>query len=151
MDEQGRVTVEVAGQDPFVDRAQIAHALGLPEDKIRVKYAAIGGAFGGREDISVQIALALAVWRLSQRGILCAVKIIWSREESIIGHCKRHASYIRAKWGADGHGNVLAAKCEIIQDAGAYAYTSREVLGSTVLASTGPYEIPHVKVDAYSV
>ena len=69
LDEEGRVTVEVAGQWTHVDQKQIAHALGMPAEQVRVIYPAIGGAFGGREDMSVQITLALAVWRLAQRGI----------------------------------------------------------------------------------
>jgi len=89
IDENNRITVVVAGQWIHEDQEQIAHALNLPEDAIRVVYPAIGGAFGGREDMSVQIILALAVWRLAQRGIQRAIKIVWSREESIIGHHKR--------------------------------------------------------------
>ena len=81
IDEEGRVTVQVAGQWTHEDQEQIAHALALPLDQVRVIYPAIGGAFGGREDMSVQIVLALAAWRLSQRGIHRPVKIIWSREE----------------------------------------------------------------------
>ncbi|MFA9405191.1 MAG: xanthine dehydrogenase family protein molybdopterin-binding subunit [Anaerolineales bacterium] len=151
IDEDGRVTVEVAGQWTHEDREQIAHALGLPEDRIRVIYPAIGGAFGGREDMSVQIVLALAVWRLHERGIDRPVKIIWSREESIIGHHKRHPFIIRAKWGATRDGKIVAAECDLIQDGGAYAYTSTKVLGNAILMCTGPYLIPHVKVDARSV
>ena len=151
IDEDGRVTVEVAGQWTHEDREQIAHSLGLPEDQVRVIYPAIGGAFGGREDMSVQIVLALAVWRLSQRGIDRPVKIIWSREESIIGHHKRHPFIIRAKWGATRDGKIVAAECDLIQDGGAYAYTSTKVLGNATLMCTGPYLIPHVKVDARSV
>ena len=60
-------------------------------------YPAIGGAFGGREDMSVQIVLALAAWRLDQAGIRRPVKTVWSREESIIGHCKRHPTWLRCK------------------------------------------------------
>jgi CO/xanthine dehydrogenase Mo-binding subunit len=82
IDVEGRVTVEVAGQWTHEDQEQIAHALGLPVEKVRVIYPAIGGAFGGREDMSVQIVLALAAWRLQQRGLERPVKIIWSREES---------------------------------------------------------------------
>src|SRR5690606_35781440 len=82
IDEEGRVTVQVAGQWTHKDQEQIAHALGLEKDQVRVIYPAIGGAFGGREDMSVQIVLALAAWRLWQRGINRPVKIIWSREES---------------------------------------------------------------------
>ncbi len=100
IDEEGRVTVKVGGQWTHEDQEQIAHALGLPLEQIRVIYPAIGGAFGGREDMSVQIVLALATWRLSQRGIFRPVKIIWSREESIVGHHKRHPYLIRTRWGA---------------------------------------------------
>jgi CO/xanthine dehydrogenase Mo-binding subunit len=151
IDEEGRVTVEVAGQWTHEDREQIAHALGLQEEKVRVIYPAIGGAFGGREDMSVQIVLALAAWRLDQRGIQRPVKIIWSREESVLGHHKRHPFVIRAKWGGTREGKITAAQMEIIQDGGAYAYTSTKVLGNATLLSTGPYEIENVKVDAYSV
>ena len=148
IDEQGRVTVQVAGQWTHEDQEQIAHSLQLPLEKIRVIYPAIGGAFGGREDMSVQIVLALAVWRLHQRGIDRPVKIIWSREESIIGHHKRHPYLIRTRWGATKEGKVIAADCEVIADGGAYAYTSSKVLGNATLMCTGPYEIPNVKVDA---
>jgi CO/xanthine dehydrogenase Mo-binding subunit len=78
IDDQGRVTVAVAGQWASEDQHQIAHALNLPADQVRVIYPAIGGAFGGREDMSVQIVLALAAWKLRR-----PVKIVWSREESI--------------------------------------------------------------------
>jgi CO/xanthine dehydrogenase Mo-binding subunit len=151
IDEEGRVTVEVAGQWTHEDQEQIAHALGLAHDQVRVIYPAIGGAFGGREDMSVQIVLALAAWRLSQRGIERPVKIIWSREESIIGHHKRHPYILKAKWGATKEGKVIAAEMEVIADGGAYAYTSTKVLGNATLMCTGPYEIPNVNVDSYAV
>ena len=151
MDEEGRVTVNVAGQWTHEDQEQIAHALNLPLEQVRVQYPAIGGAFGGREDMSVQIVLALAAWRLEQRGIHRPVKIIWSREESIIGHHKRHPYVIRTRWGASRAGKLLAADVEVIADGGAYAYTSTKVLGNATLMCTGPYEIPNVKVDSYAV
>jgi CO/xanthine dehydrogenase Mo-binding subunit len=151
IDDEGRVTVEVAGQWTHEDQEQIAHALGLPADQVRVIYPAIGGAFGGREDMSVQIVLALAAQHLHQRGIDRPVKIIWSREESILGHHKRHPFILRAKWGASREGKILAAEMEVIQDGGAYAYTSTKVLGNATLMCTGPYDIANVKVDAYSV
>jgi CO/xanthine dehydrogenase Mo-binding subunit len=151
IDDEGRVTVQVAGQWAHEDQQQIAHALNLPEDQVRVVYPAIGGAFGGREDLSVQIVLALAAYRLHEKGIDRPVKIIWSREESILGHHKRHPFVINAKWGATKEGMITAAEMEVIQDGGAYAYTSTKVLGNATLMCTGPYEIPHVKVDAYSV
>jgi len=151
IDEEGRVTVEVASQWTHEDQEQIAHALDLPLDRVRVIYPAIGGAFGGREDMSVQIVLALAAQHLHQRGIDRPVKIIWSREESILGHHKRHAFILRARWGASREGKILAAEMEVIQDGGAYAYTSTKVLGNATLMCTGPYDIPNVKVDACSV
>jgi CO/xanthine dehydrogenase Mo-binding subunit len=151
IDDEGRVTVKVAGQWTHEDQEQIAHALGLPLDQVRVIYPAIGGAFGGREDMSVQIVLALAAWRLSQMGILRPVKIIWNREESIIGHHKRHPYWIRARWGATREGMLLAAEVELVADSGGYAYTSTKVQGNATLMCTGPYEIPNVKVDSYAV
>jgi CO/xanthine dehydrogenase Mo-binding subunit len=79
------------------------------------------------------------------------VKIIWSREESMIGHHKRHPYTIHAKWGADRNGKILAAEMDLIADGGAYAYTSTKVLGNATLMCTGPYLIPNVKVDARAV
>ena len=151
IDEQGRITVVVGGQWTHEDQEQIAHALNLPKDRIRVIYPAIGGAFGGREDMSIQIVLALAAWELSKRGNPRPVKIIWSREESIIGHHKRHPFYIKAKWGATRAGKIVAAEIEMIADGGGYAYTSTKVLGNATLLCTGAYNIPNVKVDAYAV
>ena len=151
IDEDDRVTVVTAGQWTHEDQEQIAHSLGLPLDKVRVIYGAIGGAFGGREDMSVQIILALAAYRLSERGIARPVKIIWSREESIIGHHKRHPYYIKTKWGATNSGKILAAQVDLIADSGAYNYTSNKVMGNATLMCTGPYEIPNVSVDSHAV
>jgi len=151
IDEEGRVTVEVAGQWTHEDQDQIAHALGLPAEQVRVIYPAIGGAFGGREDMSVQIVLALAAWRLHQRGINRPVKVIWSREESIVGHHKRHPYLIKSRWGAMRDGKIIAAEVEMIADGGAYAYTSTKVMGNATFVAAGPYEIPNVNVDSYAV
>src|SRR5690606_16902713 len=115
IDDSGRVTVLVAGQWVHEDREQVAHSLGLPEEQVRIIYPAIGGAFGGREDMSVQIVLGLAAMKLRR-----PVKIIWSREESILGHRKRHPTVIRAKWGATRDGKVIAAEAQVYGDAGAY-------------------------------
>ena len=151
IDEEGRVTVVVAGQAAHEDLEQIAHALNLPEEQVRVIYPAIGGAFGGREDMSVQIVLALSAWKLHQIGIDRPVKTIWSREESIVGHHKRHPYHIRSRWGATKDGKVLAAEVDMIEDGGAYMYTSTKVLGNATLMCTGTYNIPNVKVDARAV
>lgn len=151
IDEQGRVTVVVGGQWTHEDQEQIAHALNLPKDQVRVIYPAIGGAFGGREDMSVQIVLAMAAQELARRGDPRPVKIIWSREESMIGHHKRHPFSIKAKWGATREGKIVAAEVELVADGGGYAYTSTKVLGNATLLCTGAYNIPNVKVDAYAV
>jgi len=146
VDKDGRITIESGGQWTHADRTAIAHALSLPEEMIRVIYPAIGGAFGGREDLSVQIVLALATWKLQR-----PVKIVWSRRESIIGHGKRHEVAIKAKWGATKDGRLVAAESELIGDGGAYMYTSNKVLGNAAITSTGPYFIPNVKTDVYGV
>ncbi len=150
-DEEGRVTIVSAGQSTHEDLEQVAHALGLPEEKVRVIYPAIGGAFGGREDISVQVILGVAAYCLEKRGIHRPVKIIWSREESIIGHYKRHPYFLHAKWGATKDGKVIAAEVEINTDGGAYVGKSSKVMGNATLMCTGPYEIPNVKVDSNAI
>jgi len=150
-DEQDRITVAVAGQWAHEEQAMIAHALDLPKEKIRVIHPAIGGAFGGREDISIQLVMALALWRLDQRGIRRPIKTIWSRTESIIGHHKRHPYLIRAKWGATKDGKVIAARSEVLADAGAYNFTSNKVLGNATQTVSGPYAIDNVSVDAHAI
>ncbi|MEZ4735163.1 MAG: xanthine dehydrogenase family protein molybdopterin-binding subunit [Caldilineaceae bacterium] len=142
----GRIEVICAGQWMHEERQQIAHALGLPEEQIVVRYPAIGGAFGGREDISIQIVLALATWKTGR-----PVKTVWSREESIVGHHKRHPFVIWAKWGATRDGKIVAAQVDATSDAGAYAYTSTKVLGNAILSCLGPYEVPNVLLDARTV
>ncbi|NUQ38222.1 MAG: xanthine dehydrogenase family protein [Caldilineales bacterium] len=142
----GKIEVIVAGQWLHEDRHQIAHALGLPVEQIVVRYPGIGGAFGGREDMSVQIVLALAAWKLGR-----PVKMQWSRGESIRGHHKRHAAVAHAKWGATKDGRVLAMQVDVSTDAGAYAYTSTKVLGNLTLACLGPYEVANVRVDTRTV
>jgi CO/xanthine dehydrogenase Mo-binding subunit len=146
IDEQGRVTIIVAGQWTHEDQQLIAHALNLPEDRVRVIYPAIGGAFGGREDMSVQIVLALAVRALGR-----PVKIQWSREESILYHHKRHPIRLQMKWGATRDGKLTAMQARIVGDAGPYNYTSTKVLANANLMATGAYEIPNVHTDVYAV
>ena len=146
IDDAGRITIEAAGQWTHEDRHQVAHALNMPNESVRIIYPAIGGAFGGREDMSVQIVLALAAWKLHR-----PVKIIWSRQESMIGHGKRHASVVRGKWGATKDGKLVAAEIEMIADGGAYMYTSNKVLGNSTITSSGPYFIPNIKTDVYGV
>ena len=146
LDDEGRITIESAGQWTHADRKSIAHALDVPEEQVRVIYPAIGGAFGGREDLSVQIVLALAAMKLKK-----PVKIIWSRRESMIGHGKRHAAILRARWGATKEGKLIAIENEIIGDGGAYMYTTNKVLGNATITSSGPYFVPNIKTDVYGV
>ena len=146
IDAQGRVTVHGAGQNTHDDQRQIAEALGLPLEQVRIIYGPIGGAFGGREDISVQLVLALAAWRLRR-----PVKIEWTRTESIIAHTKRHPIHLKYKWGARRDGTLVAAAMDIESDAGAYASTSTSVLDNFLFAATGPYNIPNVCVDGRAV
>ncbi|HEX6292113.1 MAG TPA: xanthine dehydrogenase family protein molybdopterin-binding subunit [Herpetosiphonaceae bacterium] len=146
IDEQGRVVVETAGQWLHEDRRQIAAMLQLPEEQVIVRYAAIGGAFGGREDLSIQHVLALAAWKLRR-----PVALVWSREESMIGHHKRHPITIRCRWGAMRDGRITAVEAEVIADGGAYASTSQEVVKIASLLATGCYEVPNIAVDGYAV
>ena len=146
VDDAGRVTVVVAGQWLHEDQEQISHALGLDPEAVRVIYPAIGGAFGGREDMSVQIVLALAAYHLRR-----PVKIIWSREESILYHHKRHPVKIYTRWGATRAGRVVALEATLIGDAGAYDYTTAKVMANANLMVTGPYEVPNVHIDTYGV
>ncbi len=141
-----RVVIETAGQWLHEDRRQIARMLKLPEERVVVRYAAIGGAFGGREDLSIQHLLALAAWKLRR-----PVAIVWSREESIIGHHKRHPIAVRCRWGAMRDGRIVAVEAEVIADGGAYASTSAEVIKVAALFASGCYEIPHIAVDGYAV
>lgn len=151
IDEEGRITLVVAGQWAHKDLAQVAHALDLPEDQIRVIYPYVGGAFGGREDNSVQIVLALAAYRLQQRGIDRSIKVAWNREESMVGHGKRHPYHIYAKWGATKEGKLVAAEMSLIADGGAYQCTTTVISKVAILNCTGPYEVPNVKIDCRDV
>ncbi len=146
IDDAGRVAVVTTGQWGVKDRKQMAHALGLDEEQVRVIYPMTGGAFGGREDISVQIVVALAALRLRR-----PVKIVWSREESILAHCKRHPFRIYARWGANREGKITAAEVRMYADGGAYKFTTSIVTGNAVLNALGPYEIANVSVDAYDI
>jgi len=146
LDDEGRVVVETAGQWLHEDRRQIAALLGLAEDRVVVRYAAIGGAFGGREDLSVQGLLALAAWTLRR-----SVAIVWSREESMIAHHKRHPMRVRCRWGALRDGQITAVESEVVADGGAYASTSAEVVKIATLFASGCYEVPNISADGYAV
>lgn len=151
IDEDGRITIEIAGQWIHEDQEQVAHALDLEPDRIRIIYPAIGGAFGGREDMSLQIVMALGAWKLQRRGIRRPLRSQWTREESIVGHHKRHRGRIQARLGATREGRIVAVEADCYLDAGGYNYTSNKVLGNLHLCVAGPYEIPNARIDSYAV
>ena len=146
VDDAERLVIETAGQWLHEDRRQIAAILQLPEERVIIRYAAIGGAFGGREDLSIQHLLALAAWTLRR-----PVALVWSREESMIAHHKRHPMRVRCRWGASRDGRITAVEAEVLADGGAYASTSVEVLKVATLFASGCYEIPNIAVDGYAV
>ncbi len=142
----GRLTVYCGGQIPFGDRSQIAATLNLPEERIRVVNCLIGGGFGGKEDVSVQIHVALAAW-ITKRP----VKMVLSRKESLLFHPKRHATIIKMKTGAKKDGTLTAHEAEIYGDGGAYASLSNHVMLRATTHAAGPYAAPNVKVDTYAM
>lgn len=146
IDEQGRVTVIAAAQWPHDDLHQIARMLNLPEDQVREIVPAVGGAFGGREDMYIQHLLALCAFVMRH-----PVKMVWDREESVMRTGKRHPFYFRYKVGAKHDGTLTAAQIRLISDAGAYASTSVPVLNNAASFAAGPYKYPHAHIDAYTV
>ena len=146
IDEEGRLTIVLATQYPHYDRSEVAIALGLDEEKVRVINTNVGGAFGGREDISVQIHMALAAKELKR-----PIKIRIEREESFIYHYKNKTKIIKYKTGADNEGFLKAMEVEIIGDTGAYASWAINVVRKGGVHASGPYHIPNVHVDSYAV
>lgn len=142
IDEEGRVVVYVGSQIPFSDRAQIAASLSLPEEQVRVIQTKVGGGFGGKEDIAAQIHVALLA-KLTGRP----VKLVYTREESLIAHPKRHECLIRLKTGAKRDGRLTAVEAYILGDSGAYASLGPYVMTRAATHSLGPYEVPNAAVD----
>ena len=146
IEEDGTLTVVLATQYPHYDREEVAKTLNLPEEKVRIINTAIGGAFGAREDISLQVHLALAALTLKR-----PIKTIYKREESFLAHSKRHPMVMKYKTGADKDGYLQFMEAEIIGDTGANASWATNVLRKAGVHATGPYHIPNVKVDSYAV
>lgn len=143
---EDRVEVHAAGQWVHEDRRLVAMALGLPLERLRIIQPATGGAFGGREDISIQIYLALAVLRLGR-----PVRIQYTRHESMVARHKRHPMEIEYTLAASADGTITAAKVMIRSDEGAYASTGPAVLRKAVSHATGPYRVPNITVDGIAV
>lgn len=146
MGEDGRVNLWVATQWAEEDRRQIAEALAIPKEMIHEVVTTIGGAFGRREDISVQIVLCFLAIKTGR-----PVKLVFSRTESMLACTKRHPFEMHYRAGADEDGKLTAMKIELLADAGAYASTSLVVLNTAVTLATGAYEVPNVTVEAKAV
>ncbi len=144
--DHAKLTVYVGSQIPYADRNQIAAAMGLPQDDVRVIGTLIGGGFGGKEDIMGQIHAAMLAEATGR-----PVKILYDRDESLQAHPKRHATVIRIKTGARRDGTLTAVEAELTGDAGAYASLSTKVLTRATTHATGPYEVPHAKIDCYAM
>jgi CO/xanthine dehydrogenase Mo-binding subunit len=145
IDENGVITIRVSTQVIEHFRG-IADVLGLPHNRVRVIGTYVGGGFGGKEDITVESFLALLTYRTSR-----PVKLTYTREESILCHSKRHPYVMFYKTGAKRGGRLTALEAKLISDAGAYCYLSPWVLLYSMVDAAGPYRIPHVKVDGYTV
>ncbi|MEV0753285.1 molybdopterin cofactor-binding domain-containing protein [Streptosporangium sp. NPDC050280] len=144
--EDGGVDLYIATQWLHSDREQIAPCLGLPEEKVRLSLAGVGGAFGAREDLSMQVHACMLALRTGR-----PVKIVYNREESFYGHVHRHPARMRYEHGATRDGRLLYVRAEILLDGGAYCSTSPAVVGNAASLGVGPYEVDNVWIDAYGV
>ena len=145
-DDGSGVELFVATQWLHEDQKQIAACLGLPLDKVRLTLGGVGGAFGGREDISLQVhccLLALATGR--------PIKMQYGREESFFGHIHRHPATIWMRHHADRDGTLRRVEARVLMDGGAYASTSSAVLINAVTHVQGPYRCENATVDGYAV
>jgi len=138
----GGVDLYAVTQWIHVDRQQIAPCLGLPEEKVRITLAGVGGAFGSREDIHMQIHASLLALRTGR-----AVKMVYGREESFHGHVHRHPSRTWIRYGATRDGRLVSADVRLLLDGGAYASSSPAVIANASTFAAGPYEVPNVRVE----
>jgi OHCU decarboxylase len=145
-DAEGGVDLYIATQWLHVDQRQVADSLGLPPEKVRLTLGGVGGAFGGREDLSMQIhacMLALYTGR--------PVKMSYSREESFYGHVHRHPCRMRYEHGATRDGRLVYVRARIVLDGGAYASSSTAVCANAACFACGPYDLPNARIDSYVV
>lgn len=140
------LTIHASGQWVHEERRLIAVALGLPHEKVRIIQPATGGAFGGREDLGIQIYLGLAALLTGR-----TVRQDYDRAESMIARHKRHPLRIHYQMGADREGNLVAAKVTVHADTGAYASTGDAVMRKAASHATGPYRVPNVQVEVFGV
>ena len=145
-DGEGGVDIYVATQWLHVDRAQVAPCLGLELDQVRIHLAGVGGAFGGREDLSIQIHGALLALHTNR-----PVKIVYDRQESCVGHIHRHPAKIWAEHRATRAGKLVCIRMRILLDGGAYASSSTAVTSNAAAFACGPYGVENALVESTCV
>jgi xanthine dehydrogenase D subunit len=142
--EDGGVDLFVATQWLHVDQEQICRALALPPEKVRLTLAGVGGAFGGREDLSMHVHACLLALHTGK-----PVKMSYNREESFFGHVHRHPATMHYAHGFTRDGDLVFVRAQIWLDGGAYLSSSAAVVGNAGLMGIGPYVVPHVRMDCY--
>ena len=142
----GSVDLIIATQWLHVDQEQLATVLGMPADKIRLRMAGIGGAFGAREDLSMQAHACLLALEAGR-----PVKMSYSRPESFVGHVHRHPGRLHYEHGADRNGRIVYVRARILLDGGAYASSSTAVIANASCFSCGPYRVPNATIDGIVV
>ncbi|WP_340375031.1 molybdopterin cofactor-binding domain-containing protein [Streptomyces sp. SS7] len=145
-EEDGGVHLYIATQWLHSDLRQIAPVLGLPPEKVRMTLAGVGGAFGGREDLSMQIHACLLALRTGR-----PVKIVYNRFESFFGHVHRHPAKLSYEHGATRDGKLTHVRCRIVLDGGAYASASPAVVGNAASLGVGPYVVDDVDIEAIAL
>jgi xanthine dehydrogenase D subunit len=145
-DAEGGVDLFVATQWLHVDRDQLSECLALPPNKVRITLAGVGGAFGAREDLSMQAHACMLALRTGR-----PVKISYSRPESFVGHVHRHPGRLRYEHGATREGKLVYVKARILLDGGAYASSSTAVIANASCFALGPYECPSATIDGWVV
>jgi len=144
IDERDVINIRVCTQVVEHFRS-IARAVGVPQNKVHIQGTMLGGGFGGKEDITVEIFLALLAQRTRR-----PVRLEYTREESIQAHSKRHPFIITHRTGVKRNGRITASEIKMVSDAGAYPYLSHYVLLYATVASPGPYRVDNLKVDSVS-
>jgi xanthine dehydrogenase D subunit len=144
--EDGGIDLYVATQWLHVDRIQIAPCLSIPEDRVRIHLAGVGGAFGSREDLSIQIHACMLALRTGR-----PVKMTYGREESFVGHVHRHPSRVWMRTGASREGKLQVVRARVLIDGGAYASSSPAVIGNATTFAAGPYEVPNALLEGTAV
>jgi xanthine dehydrogenase D subunit len=144
--EDGGIDLHVSTQWLHIDRRQIAPCLALPEERVRLHLAGVGGAFGSREDLSVQIHACLLALHTGR-----PVKMAYGREESFLGHVHRHPARIWMRTGATRDGMLVNIRTRLLMDGGAYTSTSPQVVHNASTFAAGPYEVPNALIEGTAV